>query len=59
MIEVKNLSKQFMVPTDKKGLFGKKKEPFWAVDSLDFSASKGSVVSYGSSRYLCADAWFC
>ena len=45
MIEVKNLSKQFMVPTDKKGLFGKKKEPFWAVDSLDFSASKGSVVS--------------
>ena len=45
MIEVKNLSKQFKVPTEKKGLFGKKKEPFWAVDSLDFKVSKGSVVS--------------
>ena len=28
MIEVKNLSKQFKVPTEKKGLFGKKKETF-------------------------------
>ena len=28
-----------------KGLFGKKKEPFWAVDSLDFKVAKGSVVS--------------
>ena len=45
MIEVKNLSKQFKVPTEKKGLFGNKKEPFWAVDSLDFTVKKGSVVS--------------
>ena len=45
MIEVKNLSKQFKVPTDKKGFFGNKKEPFWAVDSLDFNVKKGSVVS--------------
>ena len=45
MIEVKNLSKQFKVPTEKKGLFGKKKKPLWAVDSLDFKVSKGSVVS--------------
>tara|TARA_Y100001936_G_scaffold20549_1_gene17725 strand:+ start:672 stop:1430 length:759 start_codon:yes stop_codon:yes gene_type:complete len=45
MIEVKNLSKQFKVPTEKKGLFGKKKKPFWAVDSLDFKVAKGSVVS--------------
>ena len=45
MIEIKNLSKQFMVPTEKKGLFGNKKEPFWAVDSLDFTVEKGSVVS--------------
>ncbi len=35
MIEVKNLSKQFKIPNEKKGLFGNKKEPFWAVDSLD------------------------
>ena len=45
MIEVKNLSKQFKVPTEKKGLFGKKKGTIWAVDSLDFKVSKGSVVS--------------
>ena len=45
MIEVKNLSKQFKVPTEKKGLFGKKKNPFWAVDSLDFKVTKGTVVS--------------
>ena len=45
MIEVKNLSKQFKVPTEKKGLFSKKKKPFWAVDSLDFKVAKGSVVS--------------
>ena len=45
MIEVKNLSKQFKVPTEKKGLFGKKKIPFWAVDSLDFKVTKGTVVS--------------
>ena len=45
MIEVINLSKQFKVPTEKKGLFGKKKKPFWAVDSLDFKVTKGTVVS--------------
>lgn len=45
MIEVRNLSKQFKVPTDKKGLFGKKKENFLAVNSLEFSVSKGQVLS--------------
>ena len=45
MIEIKNLSKQFKVPTEKKGLFGNKKESFWAVNSLDFTVQKGSVVS--------------
>tara|TARA_B100002019_G_scaffold291521_1_gene311910 strand:- start:1495 stop:2253 length:759 start_codon:yes stop_codon:yes gene_type:complete len=45
MIDVKNLSKQFKVPTGKKGLFGKKKENFLAVNSLEFSVSKGQVLS--------------
>ena len=45
MIEVKNLSKQFKVPTEKKGLFGPKKKNFLAVDSLDFNLEKGKVLS--------------
>ena len=45
MIEVKNLSKQFKVPSEKKGFFGRKKETFWAVDSLDFKVNRGTVTS--------------
>ena len=45
MIEVKNLSKQFKVPTEKKGLFGPKKKNFLAVDSLEFNLEKGKVLS--------------
>ena len=45
MIEVKNLSKQFKVPTEKKGLFGPKKKNFLAVDSLDFNLEQGKVLS--------------
>lgn len=45
MIVVKNLSKQFKVPTDKKGLFGPKKKNFLAVDSLEFNLDKGKVLS--------------
>ena len=45
MIEVKNLSKQFKVPTEKKGLFGPKKKNFLAVDSLEFTLEKGKVLS--------------
>ena len=45
MIEVKNLSKQFKAPTEKKGLFGAKKKPFWAVKDLHFHIKKGSVAS--------------
>ena len=40
MIEVKNLSKQFKVPTEIKGLFGPKKKNFLAVDSLEFNLDK-------------------
>lgn len=45
MIEVKNLSKQFKVPTEKKGIFGPKKKNFLAVDSLEFNLEKGKVLS--------------
>ena len=52
MIEVKNLSKQFKVPTEKKGLFGPKKKNFLAVDSLDFTLKKGKVLSTTIDRYI-------
>ncbi len=45
MIETKNLSKQFKAPTEEKGLFGKKKKPFWAVKDLNFKIEKGKVAS--------------
>ena len=45
MIETKNLSKQFKAPSEEKGLFGKKKKPFWAVKDLNFKIEKGKVAS--------------
>ena len=45
MIEAKNLSKQFKAPSEEKGLFGKKKKPFWAVKDLNFKIEKGKVAS--------------
>ena len=45
MIEIKNLSKEFKAPSDEKGLFGKKKKPFWAVKNFDFKIEKGKVAS--------------
>ena len=45
MIEAKNLTKIFKVPTEEKSFFGAKKIDSAAVDDLSFSLKKGEVLS--------------
>lgn len=45
MIEAKNLTKIFKVPTEEKSIFGAKKIDSAAVDDLSFSLKKGEVLS--------------
>ena len=45
MIEAKNLTKIFKVPTEEKSIFGVKKIDSAAVDDLSFSLKKGEVLS--------------
>ena len=44
MIEAKNLTKIFKVPTEEKSIFGAKKIDSAAVDDLSFSLKKGEVL---------------
>ena len=51
MIEAKNLTKIFKVPTEEKSMFGAKKIDSAAVDDLSFSLKKGypNLVEFGDT----------
>ena len=52
MIEAKNLTKIFKVPTEEKSFFGAKKIDSAAVDDLSFSLKKGRSIKFIRSQWM-------
>ena len=57
MIEAKNLTKIFKVPTEEKSIFGAKKIDSAAVDDLSFSLKKGEVLIKNKFTFIISDLY--